>query len=263
MKDSIGAEALRTLFATKARVRALEKVLASPGASRFAITGLAGSAPALLFSALKKREVPLLIVADDFDDAGYIYNDLCNLAAPDDRAAVQFFPSGYRRHIRYGQPDAPSQIPRTETLNAVSSGAARWIVTYPEAIAEKVPAPEKLDLNRLTLKKGGRTLITDVTERLTQLGFSRADYVYEPGQYARRGSILDIFSYSAELPFRLDFFDDEIDSIRSFNVETQLSEQMLESVDIVGPDAGDDSGSEIPLLEFLPEGVPLLCRRVD
>lgn len=263
MADNISASALRNLFASKVRVRAMDKLLTARAPSRFAITGIAGSAPSLLFSAIPPHSVPLLIVADDYDDAGYIYNDLCNLIGEQSGNIVHFLPSGYRRHIKYGQADAPSQILRTETLNAVSSAAARWIVTYPAAIAEKVPAPEKLDLNRISLKKGERTLISDVTDRLLQLGFTRTDYVYEPGQYARRGSILDIFSYSSELPFRLDFFDDEIDSIRSFNVETQLSEQKLESVDIVGPDAGADADSEISFLDFLPEETPIVCRNID
>lgn len=261
MSQPISARTLGKMFATEARMKSVDKLLKTPGSGRFALTGLAGSSPAVLFAALPQSKSPYLIIADDFDDAGYIYNDLCHLVA--DATRVHFFPSGYKRHIRYGQPDAPSQILRTETLTALSSGTARWVVTYPEAIAEKVPAPEKLDSSTIRLRRGERTIPADLLEHLSELGFTRADYVYEPGQYARRGSIVDIYSYACELPCRIDFFDDEIDSIRTFNVETQLSEQKLDTIDIVGPQETDSSGAELPLTSFLPAGCVVLCRSID
>lgn len=261
MTKPISAKGLEALFATDVRLRGIKKLLTGAGSSRFALTGLSGSAAAMLFAALPKPKAPYLIVADDFDDAGYLYNDLCHLTEKPE--SVQFFPSGYKRHIKYGQPDSPSQILRTETLNAIDSGNARWIVTYPEALAEKVPAPVVLQNNTLRLQKNKRVILADILDRLLELGFTKTDYVYEPGQFARRGSILDIYSYAGELPYRLDFFDDEIDSIRSFNVETQLSEQKLESVDIAGPQSKSDADSEIPLTEFIAAEAVVLCRDIN
>lgn len=261
MSQTISVGRLKTLFATRPRLNAVKSLLATSGTSRFAITGLAGSSAALLLASLPRQKAPYLIVADDYDDAGYIYNDLCHLA--DNPGEVQFFPSGYKRHIRYGQVDAPSQILRTETLNALANGTARWVVSYPEALAEKVPAPARLQSDTLALKKGMTIRPDDVIARLLELGFTRADYVYEPGQFARRGSITDIFSFGSELPYRLDFFDTEIDSIRTFNVETQLSEQRLDAVDIIGPRSNAGNADDIPLTASLPDDAILFCRDLD
>lgn len=116
-----------------------------------------------------------------------------------------FFPSGYKRDIKYGQPDPPSQILRAEALSRWDSGTARILVSYPEALAEKVASKKILDDNTLRFKKGGTADLTVVAQRLRENGFEETDYVYEPGQFAIRGSILDIFSYSNELPYRIDF----------------------------------------------------------
>ena len=261
MGDSISVSRLKHLFMDAPRTEAVKSLLATKGCKRFALTGLAGSSPSVLFASLPHSKNPYLIVADDFDDAGYIYNDLCHLA--DNAGEVQFFPSGYKRHIKFGQTDAPSQILRTETLNALANGTCRWIVTYPEALAEKVPAPVRMESNTLSLRTKDEIRPDDVINRLGELGFVRADYVYEPGQFARRGSIIDIFSFGSELPFRVDFFDTEIDSIRSFNVETQLSEQRLDSIDIVGPRSNDSSDDDVPLTERLSNRSVLFCRNRD
>ena len=258
MPEPISISKLKSLFITREKLKEVKEVIAKGSKKRVALTGLAGSASSLLFASLPQRKTPYVIVADDFDDAGYIYNDLCHLA--DNPAQVQFFPSGYKRHIRYGQTDAPSQILRTETLNALTNGTALWIVTYPEALAEKVPAPKRMESNTLTLKRGDMMSPDAVIERLGELGFVRTDYVYEPGQFARRGSIIDIFSFGSELPYRVDFFDTEIDSLRTFNVETQLSESKLDIVDVTGPKSNDSADDDIPLTEFLPKGSTLFCR---
>ncbi len=178
-----------------------------------------------------------------------MYHDLCQICGDERRAAI--FPSGYKRHIRYGQPDPPAQILRTETLDAIrNSPELCWIVTSPEALAEKVPLDDRLDSLTLTLKSGKSCDMGELLVRLRELGFRETDYVYEPGQFARRGSILDVFSYSNEYPYRLDFFDDEIDSIRVFNVETQLSLERVESVTLI-PLGADETSDGISLVEFL------------
>ncbi|MDE6299967.1 MAG: transcription-repair coupling factor, partial [Muribaculaceae bacterium] len=199
-------------------------------------------------------------VADDMDAAGYIYHDICQTVG-EERVAI--FPSGFRRDIKYGQPDPPSQILRTETLDAWwRKDHPVWVVTCPEALAEKVPAREVLAENTLDLRRGKRMDMGGVRNRLRELGFKETDYVYEPGQFAVRGSILDIYSFSGELPYRLDWFDDEIDSIRTFNVETQLSERKLESVSIV-PSATEESEEGTSLLEFAGKDTIVISQGFD
>ena len=236
------------LFSTDARIKSLKKVLEDKNIRKITLKGLYGSAPSMLFASLPSRKEPYIIITDDFDAAGYIYHDLCQIAGED---KVAIFPSGYRRDIKYGQPDSPSQILRTETLDSWhKKNHPIWVVTSPEAVAEKVPAGEKLKEKTLTLNVGATADMDKVKRRLREVGFKETDYVYEPGQFAVRGSILDVYSFSGELPYRIDFFDDEIDSIRIFNVETQLSQQKVDSVSIVPADLVSDDSDGISLLEF-------------
>ncbi|MDE6196368.1 MAG: transcription-repair coupling factor, partial [Muribaculaceae bacterium] len=215
---------IRSLIMPAARRRALASVCSHCGTA----TGLAGSSAALMLSALESKS-PVIVIGDSLDDAGYLYFDLCRFAGEE---AVAMLPSGFRRDIKYGQVDPPNQILRTEALGRLAAGDVRFVVTYPEALAECVASREDLRTHTLTLGKDKAADMADVEKWLKDKGFKETDYVYEPGQYAIRGSIFDIYGYSAELPVRLDFFGDEIDSIRSFNVETQLSEARLDSVDI-------------------------------
>ncbi len=169
------------------------------------------------------------------------------------------FPSGYKRDIKYGQVDPPSQILRTEALNMWHSDRApRYVVTYPEALAEKVARREVIDKHTLHLRKDTETDLTETIKWLRKNGFLEVDYVYEPGQFAARGSILDIFGYSHELPFRIDFFGDEIDSIRTFNIETQLSERKLDEVAITSGVASQSSGES--LLEYVDPSTLFVVR---
>lgn len=244
-----------SLFATSARKKALMALVADRSVSRGALLGLRGSAAAMMIGSLDGKVSPMVIVADDADSAGYLYHDLSRVAG---EQTVGFFPSGYRRHIKYGRVDAPQQILRAETLDGWRSCRLRWVVTYPEALAERVPVREDLEQNTITLSTRVKADIGKVQEKLRDLGFREVDYVYEPGQFARRGSILDIFSYSNELPYRLDFFDDDIDSIRTFNVETQLSEQRMQEMSVVPPSAAEGgSSSGVSFLEFIGEGALL------
>lgn len=250
------------LFATPSRIAALEKAISakSVGSSRrISLSGLPGSAPAMLFAGLKRKKgkSPYIIIADDSDSAGYLYHDLSQIAGSD---ATAFFPSGFKRDIRFGQPDPAARILRAETLEAWNSSKELcWIVTYPEAIAEKAPRPDTLKADTISLKKGQRILMGDVVARLLELGFRKADYVYEPGQFAQRGSILDVFSYSYEYPYRIDFFDDEIDSMRTFEIETQLSRQPVESLSLI-PASGTEAAEDgVSLPEYVGEKAVFIC----
>ena len=182
-----------------------------------------------------------------------------------------FFPSSYRRAVKYGQRDAANGILRTEVLAKVAAHVTSTdekktgdrkpllIVTYPEAIAELVVSQTHLDERRVSLKANQTIEITDLAHRLRDLGFKEVDYVYEPGQFAMRGSILDVYSFSSELPFRIDFFGDEVDTIRTFTVEDQLSKDRKTEVEIV-PELASLTTEKVPFLEFLPDDALLVMK---
>ncbi len=244
------------LFMTGPRTEALGSLLRQRKHHTVVLAGLPASAPALLLASLKPLPAPALVVADDPDAAGYLYNDLCQILGSE---AVFILPSGYKRDIKYGQPDPPSQILRTEALAAASRRSTRYVVTCPEGLAEMVPAREEMTDASLTVKRGEEVRLSDIRERLLELGFCKVDYVYEPGQFACRGSILDVFSYSYEFPYRIDFFGDEVDSVRTFDVETQLSREELQEVTIVaGMESGEGSGL-VPATEYFDPKVPVFC----
>lgn len=229
--------------------KALAALLADRKASCLSVTGLAGSSAAMLLAAIPaKAGLPLLVVGDDPDDAGYLYHDLSRIAG---EQSVAFFPSAFKRDIRYGRIDPPSEILRSEALARWTTDPdLRFVVTSPEALAERVPAAEKVEDATISFTAGEETDLTEATHRLLDMGFSRVDYVYEPGQFAVRGSILDIFGYSFELPYRIDFFGDEIESIRTFDTETQLSREQLKTVAVSANVASDTKGTS--LLGFIP-----------
>ncbi len=246
---------LSDIFMSSRRRQALQKALGGD-ASIISLYNLAGSAPAMMLAAMEPREVPVLVVGDSLDDAGYLYHDLSRILGEEN---VLMFPSGYKRDIKYGQVDPPSQILRTEALNRwYGDTSPRFVVTYPEAMAERVAPREVIDRHTLHLKKDSTVDLTETVKWLRENGFIEQDYVYEPGHFAVRGSILDIFGYSNELPFRIDFFGDEIDSIRTFNIETQLSEKRLDEVAITSGVASQASGCSI--LDFIPEGTLMAVR---
>ena len=248
------------LFATTGRIKAMRKILGDPSARRVSLSGLTGSAPAMLFAALDFLKKPLLVVADDIEQAGYIYNDIRNIAGEE---AVAIFPSGYKRDIKYGQPDPPSQILRADALDRLrDSKSLRCVVTCPEALAEKVADRESFGRDTLQLRVSQTVDMGQVVKRLVELGFNSVEYVYEPGQFARRGSILDVYSYAGELPYRVDFFDTEVDSIRTFNVETQLSEAKVESVSVVPASTSDTAGG-VSLLEFIGDSAIVAAQKPD
>ena len=194
----------------------------------------------------------LLVVMNDLDDAGYVYHDLTQMMGEEQ---VLFFPSSYKRAIKYNQKDAGNEILRTEVLTKLStlnSQLSTVIVTYPDAMAERVVSKKELNENTLAVKVGDEFDISDLEKRIFELGFERTDYVYEPGQFAIRGSIVDVYSFSSDMPYRIDFFGDEVDSIRSFDVQSQLSQGKVEMMTIV-PEMKIDGTEYISFLEFLPK----------
>lgn len=252
---------LGQLLFTTAQRTAIKRLVTSKTNRVMVVDGLAGSAAAMLFTALPKTKAPYLIIANDLDEAGYIYHDLCQLTS---EAQVLLFPSGYKRDIKYGQVDAPQEILRTEVLNRWHNDAGlRWVVSYPEALAEKVVPRESIEKSTVTLEVGKEEDLTQISIRLRELGFQEVDYVYEPGQFSVRGSILDVFSYSNEYPYRIDFFGDEIDSVRTFNVETQLSQEKLQSVSIINNTSSQAAGAGVSLFDFVGQDVVLIVRDIS
>lgn len=246
-------------FLSSPRGQALKKAIGSR-TRVISVYNLAGSAPAMMLGALAPRKVPTVVVADSLDDAGYIYHDLTRILGEE---KVAMFPSGYKRDIKYGQVDPPSQILRTEALNRWhTTSAPQYVVTYPEALAEKVASRQTIDDHTIHLVTGEEHDLVKIIRWLRDNGFSEVDYVYEPGQFASRGSILDIFGYSNELPLRIDFFGDEIDSIRLFNIETQLSEQKLKEVSITSGVASENSSGQ-SLLDYVDPSTLFVVRDAD
>ncbi len=299
---------LQQLYAYLPQVSALANTLGEDGSKTVFLEGLLASAAPMVFSALAtKQGHTMLFIMQDADEAGYLYHDLTQVMGSNQ---VLFFPSSYRRAIKYGQRDAASEILRTETLSAISrrgeflgssdngvrsSGVFRlrsttrqefrssdnsfefpnlttsqphnlttlhphnltpsqplYIVSHPEAIAELVVSRKNLDDKTISLSKDQTVDTGELLSQLRSLGFKEVDYVYEPGQFALRGSILDVFSYSCEYPYRIDFFGDDIDSIRTFEVENQLSREKCEQISIV-PELTGGNDNYVPLLSFLSD----------
>ena len=232
-------------------------LLADDQVQHLYLSGLNGSAAPLFASTLMGQiKAPMLFVLGDVEEAGYFYHDLVQLL---DEERVMFFPSSFRRAIKYGQKDAANEILRTEVLSRIGKDQSShcFVVTYPDALAEKVVSRGELKQKTLKIHEGERLDMAFVTEILRSQGFERVDYVYEPGQYALRGSIIDVFSFSSEYPFRIDFFGDEVESLRSFDVQSQLSRQRMTEVIIV-PDLSHDlmkqsSGGMVSFFDFLPQ----------
>lgn len=246
-------EELRTLYASLPQLGALAKLLKDGKTRHISLNGLVASAPALFFAAFAERcPYPILFILEDADTAGYFHNDLKALGIE-----PFLLPSSYRRAVKYGQRDAGSEILRTETMAALSAEKTEdkplYIVTEPSALAERVVSKERLNDQTIRLETGQEVEVVALEKQLRALGFQEVDYVYEPGQFAVRGSILDVYSYSSEYPFRIDFFGDEIDTLRTFEVETQLSLQKRKQVEIVPELAQADHEQLTSFLHLLPE----------
>ena len=256
---------LQKRYAGLPQVAALAKAVDRSSARVIVLDGLLASAAPMAFSAMAlKTSARLLFVMQDADEAGYFYHDLCQVMGTEQ---VLFFPSSYKRAMKYGRKDAANEILRTEVLTMVSdrrpsspsgrSGGVH-IVSYPEALAEMVVARRQMDARRVTLEQGQTIQVDDICQRLREFGFHEVDYVYEPGQFALRGSILDVYSYGNEYPYRIDFFGDEIDSIRLFEVEDQLSKGRVDRADIV-PELSAEEEKE-SALRFLPDDTLLVMK---
>ena len=262
------------MYAATSKAVSLLAAIGDTSARSVFLQGLVASSAAVVFASVARRiDFPLVFILDDADSAGYFFHDLTRLLG---REGALFFPSSYRRKIRFGQKDAANEILRTETLARLSEqrkandeGSLRqggrvpalplMIVTYPEALSELVMPCERMDERVVSISEGGECDVTELQKQLDSMGFHEVDYVYEPGQYAVRGSIFDVYSFSYELPFRIDFFGDDVDTIRTFDVQTQLSVERRTTIEIV-PQLSSSVGERVPVTNFFPDDTLLVTK---
>lgn len=240
--------------------QALVSLLNDDSIRRAFIDGLtASAAPLMLAACCDMLQRTILVVTQDNEEANYFNNDLTQILGGD---RVMLFPSSYKRAAKYGQHDAANEILRTEVLAALASPNAKvdFIVSSPEALSEWVVSQKQLSSCIISLSQGAAADVSDIAQQLRSHGFQEVDYVYEPGQFALRGSILDVFSFSCERPFRIDFFGDEIDTIRTFDVQNQLSLENRNHVDILPRVDSSTTTQRASFFSMLPEDTVIAVR---
>jgi len=247
-------EQLLRLYHNHPQLRAGGKLLTESENNLF-LSGLSGSTPALCLASLfQDYQQTFVLVQDDDESAGYLYQDMVQLLGID---CVYYYPPSFKRALKYGKNDPGNTILRTEALNALHQERPCIIVTYPEGLVEKVIPLSELDDKTLDLHVGEKTDTAFIVELLHTFGFEQVDYVYEPGQFCVRGSLIDVYSWSNELPYRIDFFGDEVESIRTFDIENQLSKDQIDSIRII-PFTNPDQGEKVPFTHHLKKEA-VLC----
>ena len=212
-------------------VKKLTELLTTRSDRKYRLVNNAGSVTSLIVGAMRITRPGLrVVVLNDREEAAYFYNDILALA---DEKQIAFLPSSYRRMIKEEEKDNDSVLVRTEVLNNIRNGEVDTLITYPEALAEKVVDREVLSQMSMVVNQGDALSISFIENLLVEYGFERNDFVYEPGQFSIRGSIVDVYSFAEEQPVRIDFFGDEVESIRFFDIETQLSDKKTGKVSIV------------------------------
>lgn len=252
---------MKKIFEKQEVTRQLLEKMNTPG-EKFHLSGLVGSSQTVLSSILaEKHNQPLVFILNDKEEAAYFYDDLVNLKTD---SSLFFFPSSYKKSIQYNALEQENIILRTEVLNQLHSENHISIVTYPEALVEKVICGESLDSNSFPVHKNDKLSIDFLNDVLFEYGFERVDFVVEPGQYSIRGSLVDIYSFSHEDPYRLDFFGDEVDSIRSFDIENQISKAQLEKIVII-PNIQDGLAEEKRdnFLNFISEKTSIYIKDIS
>lgn len=248
---------LSALYTNSVQQKKMLEWIASDS-NRLHLKGLKGSSAALFASSVFKQQVGnFLFVLNDEESAGYFYNDLTQILGKD---TVYFFPSSYKHSIKYNRQDVSNGILRTEALNALTVASAfHVIVTCPDAVAEKIVSKRQLQDKTLVLKSGDALAVDDLVDVLLQFHFNRVDFVYEPGQFSVRGGIVDIFSFSSEYPYRIDFLGNEIDTIRTFDIESQLSKERQTQISVI-PNVKAEKKDLISFFNFLPENTLLFFK---
>ena len=247
-------ETLLNIYQEDERTRRIITALQSETPARLQLTGIVGAQDSFVLSGTFKADPrPHLVIANDKEEAAYLQNNLSNLLSP---KPVRFFPDSFKRPMYFEELNNTSVLQRTETINRItqSSKNEEIVVSYPEALFEKVVAPKVLEESRLEIKVEEKVDVEFLIEVLTEYGFNREEFVYEPGQFSIRGGIIDIFSYGNEYPYRVELFDEDVESIRTFNPTTQLSVRNIARVSIV-PNINTrfDQSQKVSMLQVLPK----------
>lgn len=260
MGRTMGITELQKVYARHPNMAGLASLFDKKALKTVFLDGMHGSCASLYASAFVKRKQGVYVfILNDLEEAGYFYHDIVQVNGEEH---TLFFPSSYRRAIKYGQKNAANEILRTEALGVLERGEPVAIVTYPDALAEKVVSQEQLCDKTLTLHVGQHVATEKIINDLSNYGFVHVDYVYEPGQFALRGSILDVYSFASEYPYRIDFFGDEIDSIRTFEIDSQLSKEKKNSVSIV-PELSMMTDGDICFFDFISKEAILWVKDLE
>ncbi len=254
----MNSEALLSSFVHSPRLFQLADRLLLSAPQRIACRNLQGSSPAFLISAIFQQETTRqlnhLVVCEDAEAAAYLHNTVENLTGALD---LFYFPSSFKNKKNYRLLNSSHVMLRTEALTRLTAARGtgkKLIITYPEALFEKVVLASTLSGNIISIKAGDTLDLNGLLGTLVDRGFERTDFVYEPGQFALRGGILDMYSFGNEKPYRVELFGNDVDSIRIFDPETQMSERKLLQVNIIpNVDNRPDSGEKTSFLQFLPE----------
>ncbi|MCO5725101.1 transcription-repair coupling factor [Robiginitalea marina] len=254
-------ENIRQRFIQAPAFRDLQEALARPQC-RIRLSGLSGSALSLLVAeSFREQQLPFLLVLDDKEEAAYHLNDLEQLLGPQE---VLFYPGSYRRPYEIEETDNANVLLRAEVLNRINSRKKpALIVSYPDALFEKVVTRKQLEKNTLKVHTGDTISLDFLNEVLFEYHFKRVDFVTEPGEFSVRGGIVDVFSFSHDEPYRIEFFGEEVDSIRTFDVETQLSTERVKKISII-PNLADKVFLEVreSFLEYISANTVLLVKNL-
>lgn len=248
----------------------MAEMLKTQSTPRIFLKGLSGSSHALVIAAVFQHlQRHHIIILNDAEAAAYLYNDLETLfherSDPYEKKSTLFFPTVYKRHFEFDKPDRTNMLMRSEVMSRlVTSQKKLIVVTYAEALTEKVVRKKVLTKNTLRLQVGEKVSLDFIADVLVEYGFDREDFVYEPGQFSIRGGIIDVFSFSHDHPFRLEFFGDELESIRSFDPSTQLSIDKMDRISIL-PDLSErlEVESRESFLSFVPPGTMIWAASLE
>ncbi len=248
----------KKLYASNEAIQHICSQSNTPG-EKIHLRGLIGSSQSVFASVLSEKSPhPIIYILNDKEEAAYFYDDLNNLQTGKE---VFFFPASYKRSIQYDQLEQENIVLRTEVLNQLHQQNKVSIVTYPEALSEKVITGDALSSNSFQVHTGDKLSIDFLNDVLFEYGFERVDFVFEPGQYSIRGSLVDIYSFSNEDPYRIDFFGDDVDTIRSFDIDNQISKEKLEKIVIIpNIQSGLDQEKRDNILNFIPQESLLMLR---
>ncbi|HOO82996.1 MAG TPA: transcription-repair coupling factor [Prolixibacteraceae bacterium] len=237
-------------FSNSTQHAAFCEFIASDTAKNIHLKGLNGSSAAMAFAAAFKQNQSVFVVLNDREEAAYFFDDISLF---NNQEHVLFFPSSFKRQTKYGKISQENILQRTEVLNRINQQRKCIVISYPEALTEKVVPVNILKNNTFQINIGDKLSIEFINDVLHEYGFERTDFVFEPGHYSVRGSIIDIFSFAHEEPFRIDFFGDEVETIRSFDIETQLSIKKFDSISVVpNLQTGLTNEQRVGLLDFIP-----------